>query len=1067
MLIKSLELHNIKSYGEEAVPIRFKPGVNLICGPNGSGKSTIVESIGFALFGALDYKQAQLRREGAKHGKIVLTFESPVDQRPYQIVRGVGRSLLRVYDLTTKTWLTRSKRNSEDWLSEQLNIDLTYAKELFSNVIGVSQGKMTGSFLESTRSRQPIFSPLLRVEEYEIAWSKLRDTTRYLNDKLQEANKVVARLEGRLERLPQVQKQVKRVAGQIVDDQDELNETMERLDQLEVWLLEFGQAQKKVETLAKQLDQASRQLERLADQIENAEEALQAAKEAAARVAENEAGYVAYQAASTERTELDAARKKRDKALKALQATEKKLTKAKTSLKHLAKRLTTVAAAEKRLIELLPLVEAQQKLEAEVREAEKQVAERRRLRKRVAEEVTHIAELKQSLKKIRQQLAKRSKIEEELAPVSEQQRGLSKTLDELTTQIDPLQAERKPLEKRLRQAERDKRDFENAQKRLVDEQGTLKRPQTTLKQVEAQLKERVQLEEEVETVVQAISVQQTELSTAEAQEGQCKESLKTLKQRLSMLQSSEMVDCPVCQRPLGEHLAEEVEAEFKREEKRLKARQRRAKTRKLLSSKQLKGLQRQQKSKQLILNKLPVASRADELQESITQQDAQIATWQARTNELAGAVAQVKTHRQALNALDETLARLTEQQRATQQAHKQLDKQRHKLNRQLTRLPQPARADELTAEIEQKDAQCSRFEQQIEALADAPADLARLQAALVKLDDPRTKQAAQQAVADERGKLEKEQGKEETRQTKLLRQQTEQESALEEFDTLDDDMDAVKAALKANKGAYQQYIAYEKVAETREGHQKTVLDLHEARNKQEEVVEEAAETDALAALDYDSDLHDEVKEEAQATNERAVELRTQIESANRQLKQAKKEQASLKEQQKALRTAKAEVEATQRLSEAFRFVRDGIRQAGPAVVQRRVRLISHQADQIFQDILENPAFSLSWDESYAITIRHRGETRDFAQLSGGEQMAAALAVRLALLMQMSQIRLLFLDEPTTNLDGHRRDRLADRITQLDGLQQIFVITHDDMFERDTHHVLRVRKEDGTSFVQVE
>ena len=69
-------------------------------------------------------------------------------------------------------------------------------------------------------------------------------------------------------------------------------------------------------------------------------------------------------------------------------------------------------------------------------------------------------------------------------------------------------------------------------------------------------------------------------------------------------------------------------------------------------------------------------------------------------------------------------------------------------------------------------------------------------------------------------------------------------------------------------------------------------------------------------------------------------------------------------------------------------------------------------------------------------------------------------------MQMSQIRLLFLDEPTTNLDDRRRDRLADRITQLDGLRQIFVITHDDAFERDTHHVLRVRKEDGVSFVEV-
>lgn len=155
-----------------------------------------------------------------------------------------------------------------------------------------------------------------------------------------------------------------------------------------------------------------------------------------------------------------------------------------------------------------------------------------------------------------------------------------------------------------------------------------------------------------------------------------------------------------------------------------------------------------------------------------------------------------------------------------------------------------------------------------------------------------------------------------------------------------------------------------------------------------------------------------------------------------------------------------------KLSDAFRFVRDGIRQAGPAVVQRRVRLISHHADQLFQDIVEEPSYALNWDESYAITIRYRGEQRDYQQLSGGEQMAAAIAVRLALLMQMSQVRMLFLDEPTTNLDERRRDNLADRITKLEGLQQIFVITHDDSFKRETHHVLRVQKENGMSIVKV-
>ena len=54
MIIRSLRLKNIKSYGEgpdgNGVIIRFEPGVNRIAGKNGHGKSTLIESLGYALF---------------------------------------------------------------------------------------------------------------------------------------------------------------------------------------------------------------------------------------------------------------------------------------------------------------------------------------------------------------------------------------------------------------------------------------------------------------------------------------------------------------------------------------------------------------------------------------------------------------------------------------------------------------------------------------------------------------------------------------------------------------------------------------------------------------------------------------------------------------------------------------------------------------------------------------------------------------------------------------------------------------------------------------------------------
>lgn len=86
----------------------------------------------------------------------------------------------------------------------------------------------------------------------------------------------------------------------------------------------------------------------------------------------------------------------------------------------------------------------------------------------------------------------------------------------------------------------------------------------------------------------------------------------------------------------------------------------------------------------------------------------------------------------------------------------------------------------------------------------------------------------------------------------------------------------------------------------------------------------------------------------------------------------------------------------------------------------------------------------------------------FRQLSGGEQMSAALAVRLALLKQMTGIDVAFFDEPTSNMDGERHDNLADQMMNIRGFSQLFVISHDDTFERSTQNIIRITKDNGVS-----
>ena len=161
-----------------------------------------------------------------------------------------------------------------------------------------------------------------------------------------------------------------------------------------------------------------------------------------------------------------------------------------------------------------------------------------------------------------------------------------------------------------------------------------------------------------------------------------------------------------------------------------------------------------------------------------------------------------------------------------------------------------------------------------------------------------------------------------------------------------------------------------------------------------------------------------------------------------------------------------EQETLTALHEALKLIRETIREAGPYVTRALVQTISAEADRIFGDILNDHTMRLRWSEDYGITVEQRGNEREFSQLSGGEKVVAALAVRLALLREMSAIRIAFFDEPTAHLDDERRENLAEQITKIKGFQQLFVISHDDTFERETHHVLRVSKENGVSRVEV-
>ncbi len=137
------------------------------------------------------------------------------------------------------------------------------------------------------------------------------------------------------------------------------------------------------------------------------------------------------------------------------------------------------------------------------------------------------------------------------------------------------------------------------------------------------------------------------------------------------------------------------------------------------------------------------------------------------------------------------------------------------------------------------------------------------------------------------------------------------------------------------------------------------------------------------------------------------------------------------------------------------WLKELMRRALPQITAALIQNISELANEFFCSLMEDHTRPLQWDANFGIVLNVKGEERQFRNLSGGEQMAASLSVIMALLHRLSNIRFVFLDEPTSNLDGVRRGQLASNLKTLGRIEQIFVISHDDTFEEHLDHVIRL------------
>ena len=399
-----------------------------------------------------------------------------------------------------------------------------------------------------------------------------------------------------------------------------------------------------------------------------------------------------------------------------------------------------------------------------------------------------------------------------------------------------------------------------------------------------------------------------------------------------------------------------------------------------------------------------------------------------------------------------------------EQSFQQQQGERKATEQRLHNLPSVDEQARIQQELVTAQDHVAESQKRVEELAAAPAEVQSLKVRLATLGDPRQQTAIAAATAARRTLLTQQQSNLAGVIAHLRSELTVAQQALAAYQTVDEELLAVAKGLKEQLHAYQTVLTHQRIADTLVARTADRNRLQQVQATAAQEVEQLAVTLAAAQAQFDQEQYTKLVGTEQIWRSQQGGLQTQIAMLQTEQSRAQTEVAELQIQ--AVKLAEAQRQVAQ-LTEKFttlETLRKLLQQAGPYITKAVIKQISNGAAQIFSDIMQDYTRHLSWSEDYGITLEVDGRERQFAQLSGGEQMSAALSVRLALLREMSNIDVAFFDEPTTNLDETRRDSLARQILDVKGFRQLFVISHDDTFEQVTQNLIRIARVEGISTI---
>ncbi len=1013
MLITRIELENIKSYRQVAVD--FRRGTTAISGQNGAGKTTLVEAIGFALFGYLPYNRDQFVREGEKYGKVVVHLLGS-DERPYTVERrcGSGARWL-IYDQEADLRLEQ-QADVLDKLHEIFGIDRERPLDsLFRDALGVPQGTFTAVFLQTGSKRKQTFDELLQIEDYKTAADTLLETQKYYKEQMLEQKAQIQRLTLLTGELDIWRVQLKE-ARQLDEQQKEQNAIWNKQQtEYEQRLRELSEQLNRLLALEQRFKTCQSNFEHANTILHEREIQVLAAREAQKHVQASLNDYQCYQQTQEVLTRLRQDAQQRDALRQRLARDENAKTRLEATLQHVQERLNEIDAAHQQISLLVPLVEQQIEREKQRDEAKQRVIRYEHITKEMQRLQTLQARYQQDQTKLRDCIA----IIEPLVPVAEllQERGdtltqlriqgnernnKSRQLQEKREALREKQLERDQLAEKFRKAERNVALIEEHRQEAEEMPGL----QGQYDQLSAH---KHRLEGNIEGYV---------TSRAQSAGGQCpllNESCLNIRQRgIVSLES------------YFDGLLHEEHT-------------------------QINGVIKQQEMLQRRMNQIKKFAEAlNKVEQYVERRDTLAEQLQRVTHEIERLERESATLSEELDNFKHTEQRTSEVEKAYKES-----KEADSKVRELTGLYK--QVQQLQEQEHQYKLEHQERQQEADALRGSQEELQLIISELTALNDPRSRMKGQQDIVAQEEGYRKQLVTEQQKLQDLLSRLSDLDTQLGAYHSLDEEIGQQEEIQRQSAQGYQLYLIHKQEAQqlsAREQAQQRQASTTEMA-RQELLQVESAYQAARIAFDQQELTH--VQEKLEKLRDALVTLAQQMKHHQEYMNTLEQKISEGEVYMVELETAQREYQTLEDLYTMTEQFRKLIKEAAPHVLRAMLADISLEANRIFGEIMGDRSAQLSWRNDYEVILRRQGVDRSFAQLSGGEQMSAALAVRLALLKKLSTLNIAFFDEPTQNMDDLRRMNLAEQIRRVRGFDQLIVISHDDTFEQGLDSLVRLQK----------